>query len=50
MLDLSERELSVAEARVQELASKDSAACAQYFIEVDEYVLTEILGFDSKKH
>ena len=33
MLNLSERELSVVEARVQELAGKDPAACAQYFIE-----------------
>ena len=38
------------EARVQELASKDPAACAQYFIEVAEYVITELLGYDSKKH
>jgi hypothetical protein len=50
MMDLSERDLSLIEGRVQELAGKDPAACAQYFIEVAEYVLTEILGFDSKKH
>lgn len=36
--------------KIRILAEKDSAASAQYFEEVTEFLFKEILGFDSRKH
>ncbi len=49
-LDLTESEIPGIEEIVQSLAGKDPAACAEYFIDISEYVLTNILGFDRRKH
>jgi len=47
---LSDADVAKLTQEVRSLAEMDSAASAQYFEEITEFVFEELLGFDSKKH
>jgi hypothetical protein len=49
LFELGDAETVRRTAIIQELASKDPAASATYFMEITEFVFRDLLGFDSKK-